>query len=95
MRSGCSLCSGGSIKEGFHGTHQRLANKQRISMFFKQNALSSLFGLAIMILCIYLSWTCNTKQGVEVVMKVIYAICAAFFNVFYLIYYFLVRKGNC
>ena len=93
MRSGCSLCGG--VKEGFHGTHQRFSNKQRIHMFFKQNALSSLLGLAIMIFCIYLSWTCNTKQGVEVIMKVIYAFFAAFFNIFYLIYYFLVRQQNC
>jgi len=103
MRSGCSLCSGGgSVKEGFshnHATHTRLSSKQhisqRISMFVKQNILSTLFSLAIMTLCIYLSWTCNTKQGIDVVMKVVYAFFAAFFNIFYLAYYFLVRKGTC
>ncbi len=105
MRSGCSLCSGGgNIKEGFshhHATHTRLSSassqtvKQRISMFVKQNVLSTLLSLAIMALCIYLSWTCNTKQGIDVIMKVFYAFWAAFFNMFYLIYYFLVRKQNC
>jgi hypothetical protein len=103
MRSGCSLCSGGgNVKEGFshHATHTRLAAssqsvKQRISMFVKQNILSTLLSLIIMGSCIYLSWTCNTKQGIDVIMKVFYAFWAAFFNMFYLIYYFLVRQQSC
>jgi hypothetical protein len=99
MRSeGCSLCSGG-VREGFHGSmhhakHQRFSTKQRISAFVKQNIfgtlMGNLFSIAIILLCIYLSWTCNTRQGVEVALKIVYAFFAAFFNVFYLIYYYFV-----
>ncbi len=68
---------------------------QRITTGVKQNALSSVFGLAVFILCIYLSWTCNTAAGEQVIMKVVYAFFAAFFNIFYLVYYVLVRQSQC
>ena len=91
MRSGCSVCGGGGDREHFHGP----STSQRVRLFVKQNVLSTVFGIAIMILCIYLSWTCNTKGGENVIMKVIYAFFAAFFNILYLIYYLLFRKGYC
>lgn len=43
----------------------------------------------------YLSWTCNTATGVELPLKVIYAIFAYCFGTLYLIYYFLVRAEFC
>jgi len=91
MRSGCSVCGGGGNREHFHGP----SPTQRIRMFIKQNVLSTVISLIIAIFCIYLSWTCNTKGGVNVIMKVFYAFFAAFFNIFYLIYYYLVRRGYC
>lgn len=66
----------------------------RVRTFFKQNIVGTLFYIAIVILCVYLSWNCSTKEGVDVVMKVVYAFFAAFFNIFYLIYYALFKR-NC
>ena len=97
MTSGCAICSGG-VKEGFHhnhASHTRLSKTQRIRSFVKQNMLSTLFSLTIFGLCVYLSWTCNTKQGIDVAMKVMYALCAGFFNILYLMYHFLIRSGSC
>ena len=43
----------------------------------------------------YLSYTCNTKENVECATKVIYAILAYIFGLFYLLYYFLFRNEHC
>ena len=43
----------------------------------------------------YLSYTCNTKENVDCAMKVIYAIFAYIFGLFYLLYYFLFRNEHC
>ncbi len=94
MRSGCSLCGGG-VKEGFHGTHQRLATKQRISMFFKQNILSTVGFLLFAALAFYLSWSCNTKENVETIMKIVYGIFAALGNAVYVFWYFVLRRKYC
>lgn len=43
----------------------------------------------------YLSYTCNTKEEMECATKVIYAILAYIFGLFYLLYYFLFRNEYC
>lgn len=43
----------------------------------------------------YLSYTCNTKEDMECWLKVIYAILAYIFGLFYLLYYFLFRNEYC
>ena len=43
----------------------------------------------------YLSYTCNTKQDIDCAIKVIYAILAYIFGLFYLLYYFLFRNEYC
>ena len=43
----------------------------------------------------YLSYTCSTKENVECATKVIYAILAYIFGLFYLLYYFLFRNEYC
>lgn len=58
----------------------------------KQEAGTSVIGLLIGIYAAYLSWTCNTAKGVDTVGKVIYAIFAFIFGLFYLIYYALFNK---
>lgn len=59
----------------------------------KKSQMSPLisFGMLIGILAAYLSWTCNTAQGLGTPEKVIYALFAYLFGGFYLIYYFFVR----
>lgn len=39
--------------------------------------------------CVYLSWTTNGRYGTGLVMKIVYAVCAYFANVAYLIFYFV------
>lgn len=67
----------------------------RVRTYFKQNIVTSLLGTAVSIFAVYLSWTCNTKQDENVVLKVIYALFAFIFNIFYLIYYYLFRRSSC
>lgn len=43
----------------------------------------------------YLSYTCSTKQNVDCAIKVIYALLAYIFGLFYLLYYFLFRNEYC
>jgi len=43
----------------------------------------------------YLSWTCNTKQGVSTATKVIFAYFAFMFGPIYLFYYFMFRMEQC
>ena len=43
----------------------------------------------------YLSYTCNTKENMECWLKVIHAILAYAFGLFYLLYYFLFRTEHC
>ena len=47
------------------------------------------FSLVAGIFCVYLSWSCNTKNGVETPLKLMYAFFAWFFGIFYLIFYFV------
>lgn len=44
---------------------------------------------------VYLSWTCNTAQRIDVLLKVVYAIFAFYFGIVYLIFYFVFRVGTC
>lgn len=104
MRSGCSLCSGGS-KESFqhmHAVHTKYTPlKQNIKMMLTGDTsdggsiISTIMYYALFALAAYLSWSCNTKEGVEVLLKVLYAFFAGVFNIFYLIYYFIVKRGTC
>lgn len=50
--------------------------------------------LAVTLLAMVLSWRCNGRVS-SVVVRALYALVAGFFGYFYLIYYFLVRYGNC
>ena len=43
----------------------------------------------------YLSYSCNTKRDMDCGTKVVYAVLANMFGLFYLIYYFLFDKDNC
>jgi hypothetical protein len=51
--------------------------------------------LAVCVYAVYLSWSCNTAAGVNVVLKVVYAIFAFIFGLLYLIFYFIFRAGTC
>ena len=53
------------------------------------------FDILIGALAIYLSWTCNTKSGIDVPMKILYAFFAYIFGIFYLLYYIFARYDNC
>jgi hypothetical protein len=69
--------------------------------FSTDEEYSNIFDMGFMISLLigsyaaYLSYTCNTKENVDCVMKVIYAILAYIFGLFYLLYYFLFRNEHC
>lgn len=54
--------------------------------------------LIVWISAVALSWNCNTKAGIDTMAKVLYAIAAALFSHFYLIFYLVYRvilKNPC
>lgn len=57
----------------------------------KQNIANQSFSLATGIFAAYLSWTCNTIDGVDTPLKVVYASFAFSFGILYLIYYAATR----
>ena len=61
----------------------------------KATLMSNIIGIAMGILAVYLSWTCNTKKGDSTLLKVIYAIFAFLFAPLYLIIYLFIVRGTC
>lgn len=57
----------------------------------KQNIGSQIFSLLVGIFAVYLSWNCNTVEGVSVPLKVLYAFFAFLFGPLYLIFYAIMR----
>jgi hypothetical protein len=57
----------------------------------KQNIGSQIFSLVVGIFAAYLSWNCNTVEGVSVPLKVFYAFFAFLFGPLYLIIYAIMR----
>ena len=62
----------------------------------KKTSISSviwnIFRLLIVVLCVYLSWTCNYSKPVS--EKIVRAFFAGIFNIFYLIYY-VATQSDC
>ena len=54
-----------------------------------------MIGFFISCYAVYLSWTCNTEGGIDTGLKIIYAIFAFMFGIFYIIFYFIFRAGYC
>jgi hypothetical protein len=57
----------------------------------KQNIGGQLISLVLGIFAGYLSWTCNTVEGVSTPLKVFYAFFAFLFGPLYLIIYAIMR----
>jgi hypothetical protein len=95
MRSGCSVCGGGGDREHFHGP----STSQRVRLFVsntvKQNVLPTVIFIVFAILAFYLSWSCNTKEGVDGLMKIVYGIFAGLGNIAYVFWYFILRRKYC
>lgn len=62
-----------------------------------ENLIFLIFNIFIGILCVYLSWSCNTSRGTETPLKILYALIAFIFGIFYIIFYLLVNVlgGMC
>ena len=55
---------------------------------------SCIIVLAAGIYASYLSWTCNTKQGVTTGWKVTYSIGAFFNNIAYILHYYVFKRNT-
>lgn len=54
--------------------------------------------LFVWVAAVALSWNCNTKAGTDTLAKVLYALIAALFSHFYLVFYLIYRvllKNPC
>ncbi len=72
-------------------TRRHIRTKEGYNQAPKQNIAGQAFSLAIGIFAAYLSWTCNTIEGVDTPLKVLYAFFAFSFGILYLIYYAATR----
>ena len=93
MRSGCSVCGGG--REHFHGPSTSQRVRSFVSNTVKQNVLPTVIFIIFAILAFYLSWSCNTKEGVDGLMKIVYGIFAGLGNIAYVLWYFILRRKYC
>ena len=87
------------IKEITELKHKKLLEKKEEFTedinYQKINIIGYILVITIGIYAAYLSYTCNSKENVNDVLKVIYAILAYIFGLFYLLYYFLFRNEHC
>lgn len=80
-------------KEKYHGKKEKYyGKKEKFTGGDNPGPISIVLGTLVGIYAVYLSWSCNTKQGVNALAKVIYAIFAWIFGMLYLILYFLFRR---
>lgn len=57
--------------------------------------VSFVISILIGLLAVYLSWTCNTAINYHVILKVLFAIFAWFFGLFYIVMYMILRYDTC
>lgn len=71
-------------------------NKNRLNRQRREQAMSlgSLLFIALALYAAYLSWTCNTKQGIQGGMRVVYAAGAFVDNITYILNYFLFQRNT-
>lgn len=55
----------------------------------------NIISIIIGIFAAYLSWSCNTAEGVSTGLKILYSFFAFLFGLLYLIYYAIFRAGKC
>jgi len=61
----------------------------------KENYTSIIIYNIIGIISAILSWKCNTKNNVNIPMKILFSFFAYMFGVFYIFYYLLFRYDKC
>jgi len=59
------------------------------------SVIPSIIGCLIGCYAVYLSWTCNTAQGIGTVEKIIRAFFAFIFGLLYLLVYVIFYRGEC
>lgn len=77
---------------------KKLSKKEKFTEdidYQKINIIGYILIVSIGIYAAYLSYTCNSKENINGVLKVIYAILAYIFGLFYLLYYFLFKNEHC
>jgi hypothetical protein len=71
-------------------------NRNRLNRQRREQAmtLGGFIFLALALYAAYLSWTCNTKQGIQGGMRVVYSAGAFVDNFTYIVNYFLFQRNT-
>lgn len=63
---------------------------------FENTSVGSwVFAILVSCLAAYVSWSCNTRRGISVPMKIIFSFGAFLFGSLYLIFYAIFVSGYC
>ena len=57
--------------------------------------IGTILSLIIGLYAAFLSYDCNSKKNIPEVSKIMFAILAYFFGLFYLVYYYLFQYDTC
>jgi hypothetical protein len=89
------------LKETFDISGNRNRNEDEYedeNEYYKYNIYFFLFDVIYFLIGIfaaYKSWTCNTKTNYPIEVKIVCALFAFHFSIFYLIYYYIAVNGTC
>ena len=69
----------------------QVSTQNNSTMMNLATILSTMIGLY----AAYLSYECNTKKNMSEMQKIIFAVLAYIFGLFYLVYFYLFQYDNC
>ena len=73
----------------------KLIKKENLEEQKNYSIFQIILSILVSSLAVYLSWTCNSAVGINVLLKIIYAIFAFLFGPLYFVYYLLVQQNTC
>ena len=79
-------------RDGYENQRETVAPSSAFSVAY---FVWTLIGTVVSLCAAWLSWTCNTRMGISLAAKVVWAVLAYIFGFLYLIYYALIRSDAC
>jgi hypothetical protein len=65
------------------------------SEFSGMRLVLNLISIVLSVIAAYLSWSCNTAAGIDGIWRIIRAVVASIFGLFYILLYAIFFAGRC